>query len=141
MIRKFKENFRLTIKANNASPTPPIGPMLGQRGINIIEFSKDFNNKTKEFKDSIPIPIDIIVQRNKSVSIKLQKPINTYFLKKCLNIEKGSNQPKHSIISNIKLTTIYEIININYPNLSENLKIKKCKSLISTAKSIGIIVN
>ena len=138
MIKQFKEIFRITINSNKASPTPPIGPMLGQRGINIMEFSKDFNNKTKNFKDEIPIPINITVQKNKSFSIALQKSNSIYHLKQMSNIDRGSGQAKHEIISNVKITMLYEFVNLNYPNLSVPEKIKKCKSLISTGKSIGI---
>nr|YP_009118103.1 ribosomal protein L11 [Malawimonas californiana]AJF22873.1 ribosomal protein L11 [Malawimonas californiana] len=138
MIKSFKEKFKLTILANNASPTPPVGPMLGQRGLNIMEFSKNFNNQTKDIKDEVPIPIDVTVQKNKTFSIKLKKPVNSFFLKRGSNIESGSSEPKNSIVSTMKVGMLYEIINTNNPNLDENDKINKCKSLIATAKSMGI---
>lgn len=141
MIKQYKEIFQITINSNKANPTPPIGPMLGQRGINIMEFNKDFNNKTKNLKDDIPISVNVTVQKNKSFLITLKKSINTYHLKQLLNITKGSNQPKHSIVANLKIKVLYELINLRFPELSLTDKIKKCKSLISTAKSIGININ
>lgn len=138
MIKQYKEIFKITINSNKANPTPPIGPMLGQRGINIMEFNKDFNNKTKNLKDDIPISSKIIVQKNKSFNIILQKSINTYHFKQLLNLTKGSNQAKHSIVANLKIKILYELINLRFPELSLIEKINKCKSLISTAKSIGI---
>lgn len=139
MIKQFKEIFKITINSNQASATPPIGPMLGQRGINIIEFSKNFNNQTKEYKDGIPITTQIILNKNKTIKINLQKPTNSYLLKNILNIEKGSKETKHLIISSINISIIYEIVNFYYSNWSINNKINKCKSLISTAKSMGIL--
>jgi large subunit ribosomal protein L11 len=141
MIKKYKEIFKLTIKAGQASPTPPIGPMLGQRGINMMEFSKEFNNKTKHLKEEAPIPVNIIVNKNRSFQIDIKTPTSVYFFKKLSNINKGSSNTKHSTVSNINIKSIYEIAKILNNNLNENQIKSKCKILIASAKSMGININ
>lgn len=139
MIKRYKEVFKVTINANKTSPTPPIGPMFGQRGINIMDFSKEFNNNTKEFKDEMPIPVEITLNKNRSILINIKKPKTSYIIKKLCNILKGSSQAKHSIISNIKIQHIYEIVKmLNKNNLTENEFKNECKVLMASAKSMGI---
>lgn len=138
MIKKYKEIFKITINANKASPTPPIGPMFGQRGINIMEFSKEFNNNTKDIKEEIPIPVQVILNKNRSISIDIKKPNSIYFLKKISNITKGSSQAKHLVISNIKIKYIYEIARLLNSHMNEEELKKQCKILIASANSLGI---
>lgn len=140
MIKKYKEIFKVTINANKASPTPPIGPMFGQRGINIMDFSKEFNNNTKEFKEEIPIPVQITLNKNRSILIDIKKPKINYFIKKICNISKGSGQAKRNIISNIKIQYIYEIIKILNKNnqLTDKEMYNECKNMIASINSMGI---
>jgi large subunit ribosomal protein L11 len=136
MIKKYKEIFKLTINAGQANASPPIGPMLGQRGINIMEFSKEFNNNTKNLKEETLIPVNIILNKNRSFNLNINKPISSYFFKKITNITKGSTQAKHNIINTIKIQDIYEIAQLlKY----EELPLKSvCKILIASANSMGI---
>lgn len=138
MIKKYKERFKITINANKASPTPPIGPMFGQRGINIMEFSKEFNNNTKDIKEEVPIPVQVILNKNRSISIDIKKPNSIYFLKKISNVAKGSSQAKHLIVSNIKIKYIYEVAKLLNNNINEEELKKQCKTLIASANSLGM---
>lgn len=136
MIKKYKEIFKITINAGQANASPPIGPMLGQRGINIMEFSKEFNNITKHYKEETLIPVNIILNKNRSFNLKINKPITSFFFKKITNISKGSSQAKHNIISYIKIQDIYEIVKLLNNN---DLQFKNiCKTMISSANSLGI---
>jgi len=111
--------------------------MLGQRGINIMEFSKEFNNNTKHYKEETLIPVNIILNKNRSFNLKINKPITSYFLKKITNIKKGSSQAKHNTIANIKIQDIYEIASLL--NKNNKLQLKNiCKTLIASANSLGI---
>lgn len=137
MIKRYKESFNLTIKARQANASPPIGPMLGQRGINIMEFSKEFNSLTKLYHDHLPIPVSIILNKNRTFNLKIKKPLSTFILKSLAHIEKGSSQSKDKVVGSINIRHLYEFINI----MTRTNQQQYCKLLIATAKSIGITIN
>lgn len=138
MIKKYKEIFNITIKAGNANTMPPIGPMFGQRGLNIMEFSKEFNNKTKHIKEQFLVPAQIIVNKNRTINLNIKNPTIFSILKILLNIQKGSSNPKHSNISSIKIQYLYEIIKTIYKTENPVILKKYLKIWIASAKSIGI---
>lgn len=143
MIEKknnVKANIRLKILSGKANPTPPIGPALGQYGVNISAFCKEYNFKTKDSLNLL-IPVKIKIYEDKSYSFVLKTPPVSYLLKKIINIEKGSSQPNKNIIGNISLEDIKNIIDIKKNDLNTK-NIEKAISIIKgTAKNMGIEFN
>nr|NP_044746.1 ribosomal protein L11 [Reclinomonas americana]O21234.1 RecName: Full=Large ribosomal subunit protein uL11m; AltName: Full=60S ribosomal protein L11, mitochondrial [Reclinomonas americana]AAD11861.1 ribosomal protein L11 [Reclinomonas americana] len=131
--------IRLEIESGKASPSPPVGPALGLRGVNIMQFCKEFNNRCKQLniKDGVPVPTIITVYDDKTFSFKMKTPSITYFIKKHLEISKGASKPGKENFLNIDIRSLYEIAEIK--KIDSNLDIKSiCKSLIGSVKSMGI---
>ena len=111
MAKKVMGQLKLQVKAGSAAPAPPIGPALGQRGINIMEFCKAFNAATQELEKGMPIPVVITYYQDKSFTFVMKQPPVTYFLKKEANIKSGSKTPGKATagsISRDKIRTIAE---------------------------------
>lgn len=142
-VEKIKHGkLRTNIPAGMATPGPPLGPMLGCRGINITTFCKDFNEKTKDIKDGIPLPTRVFVNPDRSYQISITKPPSMYYLKQAAGIQKGAMNPSKETAGMITLKHLYEIAQIKQTD--ENLEFRSleeiCNLLISTAKSLGIKV-
>jgi len=98
MAKKIDGYLKLQVPAGNASPSPPIGPALGQRGLNIMEFCKAFNAKTQEMEKGAPVPVEITIYADKSFTFKMKQPPMSYFIKKSLNLSSGSKEPAMRIV-------------------------------------------
>ena len=139
MTRKIKTIIKLVLPAAKATPIPPIGPILGQHGINISSFCKEYNNLTKNEIGSI-IPVEISIYTDRSYTFILKTPPVSTLLIKEANVKKGSSDPKSIIIGSITKTQIEKIANIKLPDLNTN-KIKNAIKIIEgTAKNMGIKV-
>lgn len=138
MKKKIQSYVKLQVSAGTANPSPPIGPALGQKGINIMEFCKSFNNQTKNLEKGIPIPVIITVYNDRSFSFITKTPPASFLLKKYANIKKGSSKTNIEFVGTIKKSDIHIIAKIKSIDMTgsniENME----KSIQGTAKSMGI---
>lgn len=139
MAKKITVLIKLQVPAGKANPAPPIGPALGQHGVNIMEFCKSFNAKTQK-QEGMIIPVVITVYADRSFSFITKTPPAAILLKKALGIEKASAEPNRIKVGNVTEEQLEEIAKIKMPDLN-CYDIKAAKELIrGTAKSMGIEV-
>ena len=139
MAKKVTGYIKLQIPAGKATPAPPVGPALGQHGVNIVEFTKQFNAKTADQGDLI-IPVVITVYADRSFSFITKTPPAAVLLKKACNIKSGSGTPNKTKVSKISKEEIKKIAELKMPDLNA-ASIETAMSMIEgTAKSMGIVV-
>ena len=137
MAKKVQAYIKLQVKAGQANPSPPVGPALGQHGVNIMEFCKAFNAKTQDQKGMI-IPVIITVYSDRSFTFILKTPPAAILIKKAINLEKGSAQPNRNKVGKISRAKLMEIAKIKLPDLNTK-DIKSATSMMEgTAKSLGL---
>ncbi len=132
--------IRLTVPAGKAAPAPPVGPALGQKGLNLMEFCKSFNDKTKDIKELTPIPVIITAFSDRTFTYVTKTPPSFYFFKKAAGIEKGAGTPGKQTVGEISLKAIYEIAKIKQQDLSHIQLEQICSQLVSTARNVGLRV-
>ena len=139
MAKKVTGYIKLQIPAGKATPAPPVGPALGQHGVNIVEFTKQFNAKTADQGDLI-IPVVITVYADRSFSFVTKTPPAAVLLKKACNIKSGSGTPNKTKVAKISKEEIKKIAELKMPDLNA-ASIETAMSMIEgTAKSMGIVV-
>ncbi|MBR7118349.1 MAG: 50S ribosomal protein L11 [Helicobacteraceae bacterium] len=137
MAKKVVGELKLQIPAGKANPSPPVGPALGQRGVNIMEFCKAFNEKTKDMGD-FNIPVIITVYQDKSFSFVTKKPPVTDLIKREANIKKGSDNPLKNKIGKLTKSQVESIAKLKMEDLNAN-DLDAAKKIISgSARSMGI---
>lgn len=138
-MKKIIGFIRLEIESGKATPSPPVGPALGLRGVNIMLFCKEFNNecRSRGIKDGIPLPTLITIFEDKTCSFRINVPSTTFFIKNNLNIKKGLSKPGKEHPIQMHITSIYEIAKIKTEKSALSLK-SVCNSIIGSAKSMGI---
>ncbi|MDR0631612.1 MAG: 50S ribosomal protein L11 [Holosporales bacterium] len=139
--KKIAGFVKLQVPAGKANPSPPIGTVLGPRGINIMDFCKAFNAQTQQMEAGTPIPVEITIYSDKSFTFIMKTPPNTFFLKRAAGIEKGSTATgRSSAVGKVTIYQIREIARKKMPDLNANDEDAACRMLIGSARSIGITV-
>ena len=139
MAKEISGFIKLQIKGGQANPAPPVGPALGQRGVNIMEFCKAFNDKTKSMAGK-PVPVEITVYKDKKFDFKIKSPPASFFIKEAVKLKGGSKEPGINIVASISKKQLEDIANqkmndLNAHNLEEAVKI-----IAGSARSMGIEV-
>lgn len=141
MAKKVHTYIKLEIKAKKANPSPPIGPALGQHGVNIMSFCKSFNEKTKSMEEGSPIPVVITVYSDKSFSFIMKTLPTSFLIKQKISAKKGSANAKTEIIGTITKQQLEEIAKIKAPDLNANSIEAAVKTIIGSAKSMGVKID
>lgn len=140
MAKKIEGYISLQVKAGQANPSPPIGPALGQRGVNIMAFCKDFNAKTSAFEPGTPLPTKITVYSDKSFTYEIKTPPATYFLKKAAKLESGSKTPGKEVVGSVTKAQLKEIAEKKMKDLNANSVEQAMKIIAGSARSMGLEV-
>jgi large subunit ribosomal protein L11 len=139
MAKKVTGQIKLQIPGGQANPAPPVGPALGQRGVNIMEFCKAFNAKTQDQKGTI-IPVIITVYSDRSFTFITKTPPASVLLFKAAKIEKGSGTPNKTKVGKVTLKQVEEIAKLKMPDLNAGSVEAAMRSIAGTARSAGITV-
>ncbi len=141
MAKKIAGYVKLQVGAGKANPSPPIGPALGQRGLNIMEFCKAFNAQTQNMEVGMPIPVVITAYADRTFSFVMKTPPNTYFLKKAAGITKGTQTPgRGDSVGSVTMAQIREIAQKKMVDLNANDLDGACQMIIGSARSMGLEV-
>ena len=139
MAKEISGFIKLQIKGGQANPAPPVGPALGQRGVNIMEFCKAFNDKTKSMAGK-PVPVEITVYKDKKFDFKIKSPPASYYIKEAVKLKSGSKEPGRNIVASISKKQLEDIAkekmnDLNALDINEAVKI-----IAGSARSMGIEV-
>ena len=140
MAKKIEGYIKLMVPAGAANPSPPLGPALGQRGVNIMEFTKAFNSKTGDMEKNIPIPTIITVFADKSFTFEIKTPPASYYLKKAVGRDSGSNEPGRDLVAKVSMAQCREIAEAKFPDLTANDLDAGAKIIAGSARSMGFEV-
>jgi large subunit ribosomal protein L11 len=140
MAKKIEGYIKLQIPAGQANPSPPVGPALGQRGVNIMEFCKTFNAQTSKLEPGMPIPVTITVYSDRSFTFQTRTPPASYFLKKAAGIDKGTGTPGRDIKGSVTMAQIREIAEKKMADLNAADIDAACRMLMGSARSMGLEV-
>jgi len=139
MAKKVEGFIKLQIPAGKANPSPPVGPALGQKGVNIMEFCKQFNARTSD-KDGLIIPVVITVFSDKSFTFITKTPPAAILLKKAAKVEKGSAEPNKTKVAKVSKTQVKEIAQLKMPDLNAHDVEHAASMIAGTARSMGFTV-
>ncbi len=140
MAKKLVGKLKLQVKAGQANPSPPVGPALGQRGINIMEFCKAFNAKTQEMEPGAPCPTVISYYQDKSFSMEIKTPPASYYLKKAARLKSGSKTPGRDTAGSVSVAQVKEIAEAKMKDLNANSVEAAMQIILGSARSMGIEV-
>jgi large subunit ribosomal protein L11 len=140
MAKKIEGYINLQVKAGQANPSPPIGPALGQRGLNIMEFCKSFNAKTKDFEPGTPIPVKITAFSDRSFTYILKTPPASFFLKKAAKIDSGSQKPGLAVAGSVTMDQVREIAKAKMADLNTDDIEQAVRTIAGSARSMGLKV-
>jgi len=140
MAKKIDGYIKLQVPAGAANPSPPIGPALGQRGVNIMEFCKAFNAATQDMEKNMPIPTVITVYADRSFTFTTKTPPASFFLKKAAKLNKGSGEPGRDVVGQVSLADLRQIAENKMKDLNANNLDAAVQMIKGTARSMGLEV-
>ncbi|PWR00923.1 50S ribosomal protein L11 [Meridianimarinicoccus roseus] len=140
MAKKLVGKMKLQVKAGQANPSPPVGPALGQRGINIMEFCKAFNAKTQDMEPGAPCPTVISYYQDKSFTMEIKTPPASYYLKKAAKLKSGAKTPSRETAGYVTTKQVREIAEAKMKDLSATDVEAAMKIILGSARSMGIEV-
>ncbi|KEQ13966.1 50S ribosomal protein L11 [Endozoicomonas numazuensis] len=140
MAKKVEAYIKLQVPAGKANPSPPVGPALGQHGVNIMEFCKAFNAKTQEMDAGMPIPVIITVYGDRSFTFETKTPPASVLLKKVLKLKKGSGRPNTEKVGTATREQLLEVAKIKEPDLTAADEDAAIRTIAGSARSMGINV-
>jgi large subunit ribosomal protein L11 len=140
MAKKISAYIKLQVKAGEANPSPPVGPALGQHGVNIMEFCKAFNAKTQDIEKGLPIPVVITVYTDRSFTFITKTPPAAVLLKKAAGIPKGSSNPNTSKVGKVTRAQLEEIANTKMPDLTAADMDAAVRTIAGSARAMGLDV-
>jgi large subunit ribosomal protein L11 len=140
MAKKIVGYIKLEVPAGKANPSPPIGPALGQRGLNIMEFCKQFNAQTQGLEPGMPIPVVITAYGDRSFSFITKTPPASFFLKKAANLEKGSQTPGKGLVGKVTMKQVREIAEKKMKDLNAKDLEGAARMIAGSARSMGLEV-
>ncbi|WP_119307796.1 50S ribosomal protein L11 [Cohaesibacter haloalkalitolerans] len=140
MAKKIMGYLKLQVPAGAANPSPPIGPALGQRGLNIMEFCKAFNAKTQEMEKGQPIPVVLTIYQDKSFTFEMKTPPASFLIKKAAGLKSGSKAPGRDVAGKLTSAQVREIAEVKMKDLNANDVEAAMLQIEGTARSMGIEV-
>ncbi len=140
MAKKVAGKMKLQVPAGKANPSPPVGPALGQRGINIMEFCKAFNAKTQEMEPGAPCPTVITYYVDKSFSMEIKTPPASYYLKKAAKLKSGAKNPSREVVGTVTSKQVREIAEAKMKDLNATDIDGAMQIILGSARSMGIEV-
>ena len=140
MAKKIEAYVKLQVAAGKANPSPPVGPALGQRGVNIMEFCKQFNARTQGIEEGLPIPVVITVFSDRSFTFITKTPPASVLLRKAAGIPKGSSVPNKDKVGKVTRAQVEEIAKAKAPDLTAASVNAALRTIAGTARSMGIDV-
>ena len=140
MAKKISGYVKLQVPAGNATPSPPVGPVLGQHGLKLLDFCNAFNNQTKEFEKDMPLPVVITIYEDKSFDFVIKTPPAAVLLRKAANVEKGSAEPNKVKVGKVTHAQLEEIARMKEPDLNAADMDAAVRIIAGSARSMGIDV-
>jgi large subunit ribosomal protein L11 len=140
MAKKVQGYVKLQVPAGSANPSPPIGPALGQQGVNIMEFCKQFNAATQKLEKGLPIPVIITVYSDRSFTFIMKTPPASVLIRKAIGIEKGSGTPNTAKVGKISRKQIEEVAKAKQPDLTAADLEAAVRTIAGSARSMGVDV-
>ena len=140
MAKKIEGYLKLQVPAGAANPSPPIGPALGQRGLNIMEFCKAFNAKTQEMEKNMPVPTVVTIYSDKSFTFVIKTPPASYYLRKAAKLAKGGSTPGREVAGTVTEAQCREIAEAKMADLNANDLDAAAKIIMGSARAMGLKV-
>ena len=146
MAKKIEGYINLQVPAGAANPSPPIGPALGQRGVNIMEFCKSFNAKTKDLEQGTPIPVKITVYSDRSFTFEMRTPPATYLIKKAAGMKptgkpgSGSKNPGRDVVGTVTMAQLRDIAKVKLKDMNTDDLDQATRTIAGSARSMGLQV-
>ncbi|ORM38432.1 50S ribosomal protein L11 [Francisella endosymbiont of Ornithodoros moubata] len=138
--KKIETIIKLQVAAGKANPSPPIGPTLGQHGVNIMGFCKEFNAKTQGMEPGMPIPVEISVYSDRSFIFEMKTSPASYLIKKAINVKSGSSKPSKELVGTITRAQLEEIAKVKDPDLTAADLDAAVRIIAGSARSMGVKV-